>query len=55
MFSRKKCISCLCCMELCPENAIKSRSRGIIGLFDYFNLFVSLILNNFLKNNNKII
>ncbi len=34
IFSRKKCISCLCCMELCTENAIKSRSRGIIGLFD---------------------
>lgn len=34
IFSRKNCISCLCCIELCAEASIKVGKRGIKGLFD---------------------
>ncbi len=34
IFLRKKCISCLCRAELCSENAIKAKTRGLAGLFD---------------------
>ena len=26
-------ISCLCCMDICPQQAIKAKSRGFFGLF----------------------
>ncbi len=32
-FLRRKCISCLCCMEMCPQEAIKPKLRGFGGLF----------------------
>ncbi len=33
-FLRKKCISCLCCFELCKYHAIEIKKRGLIGIFD---------------------
>jgi len=32
-FLKEKCISCLCCIEVCPHQAIKSKQRGFFGLF----------------------
>ena len=32
-FLRKECISCLYCMEMCPQEAIKPKKRGFGGLF----------------------
>ena len=34
LFTVKGCISCLCCMEMCTYNAINTKYRGAMGLFD---------------------
>ena len=30
-FNRKECINCLCCVEGCPQHALKPRRAGVLG------------------------
>lgn len=33
VFDKKRCISCLCCVECCPQQALEAKPAGLSGLF----------------------